>query len=422
MDYLLFSRKDTSTFFLSVLQKATTQIDSFPDNEIMNKDLTEWENYLFHSYYIYPIELMESKVTQSMIEEKIKVYNRVHYFGEPEYFMVDGVRITYKIPFDGDGRLFDLQPSTYTLKDLKCDSVVAPCGEELGYISVSLLFDKKDLMQHGNEMRNYVFKRFNDFFNDYRRMIEYVNDDVKSFNANLKSEIKRLLTERKNRADSTALISQKLAIPLYMNENAPNTKPIPLKRIKRTTVQKPQRKPVPTEYSIRDEDYNNINNIMYMCGSSMEKTARSYTSNDEEELRDIFLATLNTHYENASGETFRKVGKTDIHILFENQAAFIAECKIWRGEKVFTDAIQQLFNYSTWKDTKVTLIIFNKHNKSFQAILSKIDDWVKTNTKTNDQINANRWDCVFYRQDMEVDVKLHIVVFDLYVDESLPIK
>ena len=70
----------------------------------------------------------------------------------------------------------------------------------------------------------------------------------------------------------------------------------------------------------------------------------------------------------------------------------------------------------------MTLIIFNKHNKSFQAILSKIDDWVKTNTKTNDQINANRWDCVFYRQDMEVDVKLHIVVFDLYVDESLPIK
>ena len=422
MNYLLFNQKDTNSFFLSVLQKVKIRVDSMPDNEITNSVLTEWEEFLFQSYCIYPIELVESETTQTMTEEKVKVYNRPQYFGEPEFCMVDGMQITYTIPFDGNRRLFDLQPSTYISNDFKCDSIVAPHGEELGYIKVSLLFTKTELVQHSGDMRHYVDQCFEGIFKNYRKMIEYVNDDVKAFNTDLKIKIERFLTERKNRADSTALISQKLAIPLYLKENAPNTKPIPLKRIKKPVTQMPQRKPVPTEYSIRDEDYTNINNIIYMCGSSMEKTARSHISNDEEELRDIFLATLNTHYENASGETFRKTGKTDIHILFENQAAFIAECKVWRGDKVFTDAIQQLFNYSTWKDTKVTLIIFNKHNKSFQAILSKIDDWVKTNTKSNHQINANRWDCVFYRQDMEVDVELHIVVFDLYVDETLSIK
>ena len=30
------------------------------------------------------------------------------------------------------------------------------------------------------------------------------------------------------------------------------------------------------------------------------------------------LAALNTHYENATGETFRKIGKTDIQIEKEN--------------------------------------------------------------------------------------------------------
>ena len=150
----------------------------------------------------------------------------------------------------------------------------------------------------------------------------------------------------------------------------------------------------------------------------MEKTARSHICNDEEELRDFILATLNTHYENASGETFRKIGKTDIHILFENQAAFIGECKVWRGNEAFESAIQQLFNYSTWKDIKVTLIFFNKQNKRFQSILSKIDTWVKTNSKSHTHEKANTWDRIYFRKDMEVDVKLHVVAFDLYVDET----
>ena len=154
---------------------------------------------------------------------------------------------------------------------------------------VSIQFTKADLMGHRDDMRNYVIKRFDDFFDCYRRMIKYVNDDVSMFNASLKAEIKRLLSDRKKRADSTALICKELAIPLIMCEDAPNTIPIPLKRKPKPPVRNPQRKTIPTEYSIRDEDYKNINNIIYMCGSSMEKTARSHASNDEEELRDFFL-------------------------------------------------------------------------------------------------------------------------------------
>lgn len=104
----------------------------------------------------------------------------------------------------------------------------------------------------------------------------------------------------------------------------------------------------------------------------MEKTARTYYNNQEEELRDILLAALNTHYESATGETFRKIGKTDIQIEFENKAAFIGECKIWGGEQLFEDAIQQVINYSTWHDAKVSVIIFNKKNQSFPPILKRL--------------------------------------------------
>ena len=155
-----------------------------------------------------------------------------------------------------------------------------------------------------------------------------------------------------------------------------------------------------------------------MCGITMEKTARTYFANTEEELRDHLLATLNTHYEAVTGETFRKIGKTDIHVEFENKAAFIGECKIWHGESLFQRAIQQVINYSTWRDLKVSVIIFNKENKSFQAILSKIHNWANNNTVSYIQPDANIWKCKYHRQDMNVDIRLTVLAFDLYIDKS----
>lgn len=172
------------------------------------------------------------------------------------------------------------------------------------------------------------------------------------------------------------------------------------------------------ESCISDRDYENINNIILMCGTTMEKTARTYYVNGEEELRDHLLATLNTHYEHATGETFRKIGKTDIHIEFENKAAFIGECKIWHGERLFQEAIEQVLNYSTWRDLKVSVIIFNKENKSFHLILFKIKSWADMNTVSYIQSQANIWNCKYHRQDMNVDIQITILAFDLYVDKT----
>lgn len=155
-----------------------------------------------------------------------------------------------------------------------------------------------------------------------------------------------------------------------------------------------------------------------MNGTAMEKTARTYYLNDEEELRDHLLATLNTHYENATGETFRKIGKTYINIEFDNKAAFIGECKIWQGEKYFENAVQQILNYSTWKDVKISVIVFNKDNQSFQGIINIIDKWVNDNTVSNKRIKLNVWDCELYRLDMDNKIKPNILIFDLYVDKT----
>ena len=85
---------------------------------------------------------------------------------------------------------------------------------------------------------------------------------------------------------------------------------------------------------------------------------------------------------------------------------------------MFHDAVQQMLNYSTWRDLKVSVIVFNKNNQSFQSILDRIRTWADTNVLAYSQPQANIWKCKYHRQDMNVDVQLTILAFDLYVDKS----
>ena len=90
----------------------------------------------------------------------------------------------------------------------------------------------------------------------------------------------------------------------------------------------------------------------------IERNPSSFASLDEEAIRDHFLIQLNGHYEGgATGETFNASGKTDILIREGNKNVFIAECKFWRGPKIFADAVNQLLGYLTWRDSKCALLI-----------------------------------------------------------------
>ena len=413
-----FRGTEARSYFGSLYGKMKFEVEQMSDAEIVSCDLQEWTAYFADKYAITPITLFEANIDRTLTKTKVKRANPFRgYSDEKDYFEVDGVRITFKIPFDGNPDLFEIQPSHRILAKFQAERFVEPQGEDCGSFTLDFEYTQQELQEKGEAMLEYVQKQFDHDFGNYKTMIGYVNAEVGSYNNGLTDIAQRLLEERKKKADSFAAISAALQIPLTVSKNVPNTKPIPLKRIVRQPSAKPAIPSVAEPY-ISDEDYENINNIISMCGTTMEKTARTYFANTEEELRDHLLAALNTHYEAATGETFRKIGKTDILIEFENKAAFIGECKIWHGESMFQEAIQQVINYSTWRDVKVSVIVFNKENKSFQPILSKVKLWADTNTASYKQPQANIWTCKYHRQDVNVDIQLTILVFDLYVDKE----
>lgn len=414
-----FNSTEARDYFASIKSKLKNEVDQMSDAEIGACDFEEWANYLATKHYVAPITIFEANIDKKLSETKVKKSRPFRYTPyESEFYEVDGVQVTFIIPFDGEDLLFELQPSTCILSRFNTPCFVRTYGDECGSFTLDFEYTKKELEDKGDEMAAYVQNRFEQEFGSYKKMIGYLNAEVDTFNNGLKAYAMHLLEERKKKADSFFAISNALHIPLTPSKDAPNTKPVQLKRIVRQPSEKPTVKPTTPEACISDKDYENINNIISMCGISMETTARTYFTCTEEELRDLLLATLNTHYDAATGETFRKIGKTDIHIEFENKAAFIGECKIWHGERMFQEAIQQVINYSTWRDVKVSVIVFNKENQSFPGILSKIKNWADANTVSYSQPHANIWKCKYHREDMNIDIQLTVLAFDLYVDKT----
>lgn len=125
-----------------------------------------------------------------------------------------------------------------------------------------------------------------------------------------------------------------------------------------------------------DQIYEKILETISRAGNDMEKRVSSHKDRSEPELRDVLLASLNSHNDIfSSGESFNKTGKTDILVSSGNEQIFIAECKIWRGKKSLQEAIAQLLSYLTWQDNRVALIVFYK-NGDFLSSLQGIPDIV----------------------------------------------
>lgn len=161
-------------------------------------------------------------------------------------------------------------------------------------------------------------------------------------------------------------------------------------------------------------------NIIRHEGRTWETTPATYKKLEEEELRNIIIAHLNTRYEgDAAGEVFRKSGKTDIRIEDKERVAFVAECKIWKGAEELRKALNQLLGYLTWRDCKAALVIFNKSVAGFSTLLEKIPEGLENHdlfVKKEPLNKDGEWKYVFKSdEDSNRLIKIHVFAFNIYV-------
>ena len=147
-------------------------------------------------------------------------------------------------------------------------------------------------------------------------------------------------------------------MPVKKREDAP--KPFTLPPIESRQPPSPLiPKPEPVSGPALGDLYDDILRVIRPWGRAMERVPEDFASLDEERLRDNLLVGLNTQYSGQAGaEAFNKSGKTDILLRVQDHNAFIGECKWWAGPKGMEDALDQLYGYSTWRDSRLALIVF----------------------------------------------------------------
>ncbi|GAA0830467.1 hypothetical protein [Bifidobacterium pullorum] len=397
--------------FPAHLKAMKKKIAELSAKEMDSTDRDAWVDYFCSEYEIDLVVMYPESKDIDISEKTVQEYNTWYQISrdEPKFFDRPGYKVTCKVPFSGDPGLFELQPNPHTMGAYEVDRIIKPGKDGIGYLVLSYELLERDASAEGIEAH------FSQEIGAIHTEVEKVNTEARRFNETIRGEVEKAIDERIRQVDKFARIRQGLNIPLNRVEGAPMARPVPLPKRKLCFS-----KPVPNtrgevSCSITDVDYEAINAVISDCGALMEQAPSSFSSLDEEQLRDYLRGMLGTHYDNVTGETFRNRGKTDIHIPFGDHVAYIAECKIWHGKKAFLSAIEQLFSYSTWRDTKVSVIIFNKENKSFENVLESIQGALDEHAIRARSIKRGQWYCEIQNAEDERVMHVTVQAFNLHV-------
>ncbi|NQW23345.1 MAG: hypothetical protein HQ475_07870 [SAR202 cluster bacterium] len=198
------------------------------------------------------------------------------------------------------------------------------------------------------------------------------NKDIEKGNKNLRAQIKGVWEVKRKQIDegfgTTNEVLKNLNLPIHQDPNA-KAKPVEIKRrVLRTVLEKPSSS-TRSEQTLSREDVIGLIDFVEQYVRQFETSPKAYSEMGEEHLRDILAGMINANYPGSTtGETFSKLGKTDISFKVDSGHVLICECKFWTGAHAYGEAIDQLFRYLTWRQNYGVLIHFSKLKELTRAI------------------------------------------------------
>lgn len=402
-----FSEYDLRSVIENQRAAVLKKIDSMSNEEIMANDLEVLVDNIYQEFFIEPVTIHEEdfskrSIKQGKIEKHIDKFSRG--YGEAEYISVDGVIGDFYFPFTGDEALFKCKAATFSLGGYPEITI------QNSYVVFRIECPLNELRAADSADR--LLGSVNCSINSIRSGVGYCNKDVAFFNQELRAKALAELKRKREKVQIFFDIAKSLEVPIEKKEYA--AKHIPLVR-NITPVSKKYDKE--DYYYIKDSDYTDILETIKHTASTYERTPSSYKSMGEEDLRNTLLASLNGTYKgDATGETFRNKGKTDICIEQKNRAAFVAECKMWTGQAEIGKAISQLDSYLTWRDCKTALIYFVRR-KEFLRILETAAEALRAidGMKNVRAVDKNEFECLFLsKANPGQQIRLRVMLFNLY--------
>jgi hypothetical protein len=342
----LFSQRSLTTLLRDQIHRMENAIDQLSDDLFLQNSPDDLIESIADDAYLQPLELHPDKGVSHTPIEVTNILIGV------SPVPINGFRYAIEVPYTGASGLFNHQPETCELD--------TPTAQLNSYsLRGSIIISR---IATAEVTPDQLKEAFDGELAKVRKYIGFQGLQIDPFNASLKDEAARIVHGRRDRLLNARHIAASLGYPLHRRAGAPVTYISPLVRrkiLKVTTTLTGTYQPEPT---IDEAEYQNILRIIENMSFVMERNPRVFSTAPEETIRDHYLVQLNGQYEgSATGETFNGSGHTDILVRDGSANVFIAECKIWHGQKQFTEAIDQLLGYVTCRDTKTALIIFSRN-------------------------------------------------------------
>ncbi len=386
------------------MEKTLAEIDSLDADHLLASTVDAVVDHFEDACEVEPLVLHQDRCEVSHHEEDVDVS------GDPRRAILDRSRPTYikgtryvvNVPFSGDPALFSCRPSTFALSP--------PDGEVArSELRLSTLATRQG---GGDQLQAELDRQLS----EVSRMVANIASDVARFNSELRGVLRQRVEHRRAKVLADKKLVEGLRFPIRRSPGA--VLPVPVQRKKIRPLARPSTvggfRPEP---AVSMEDYEEILRCVRAMATVMERSPSSFAHMQEEQIRDQFLVPLNNQFEGAAaGETFNFTGKADILIRVDGKNVFIAECKFWRGEKSFLEALDQLLGYACWRDTKLALLVFNR-NKDLSAVIEKIRASLKGHPNFLREGVAGHetsMRCtVHHRDDRARELTLTVVVFEI---------
>jgi hypothetical protein len=361
-DDFLFSTAELASALENNKARMRQEILETPEDYLLNVDLEEWISHLVAKHSITPLMLRRNEMAaEDLGETRVDVrYDRANRAisdtSQPVYMPGRSVKVT--VPFDGDPDLFELRPNSFTSNPPRA----AIQGQDL----------VKTFTFPTDTQRPDIKVEMEYLLSVVQQWSGWSTDAVSQHNAELEQLARETIQTRRERVLGDHAHLDDLGIPVRRRSDAPETYAAPgIARRKPVAPKAAGDAPTAPEPTMVGALYEHIVSLIRAWGRAVERTPAPHRDANEETLRDALLPMLNTHYEGgATGETFNAEGKTDILIRVEDRTVFIGECKWWSGPAAVGEALDQLFSYTTWRDTKLSLMFF-VDRKDPMAVIAK---------------------------------------------------
>jgi len=365
-----YSNPSFSGVYDKILEDIKLQILKDTLATIIGTSTDELADYYFEKRHYTPIEIDPER--QETIEQKNEVRTIRAEQRDPMYRHDGDLKCEYEsvhvtipiIPHQNLDELLKMRPSTFSLSGStnKVNWKRNTAEFTIDIKGYGFTRDEKWIVNEVTNLKQYVYNH-----------IHIVKTEIETENAKLLPKIKAAIEARKaklteDKEKYNALFKQ-IGIPLKKKEDEI------IKRIQLDTKPLVQRiKPNPTQpenYIIDRTKVLDIIHILDNQGIQFEKTPASFKNSGENDFRNILLVGLNTVFQGkATGETFNAKGKSDIYLNIDKGSILVCECKIWGGQKLYGETIDQLLGYLTWRQNYGIMITFVK-NKSLTNVLTE---------------------------------------------------